>query len=110
MWAARREELSDARGLRFTVTLDSRPATVAEVIRAWQHEANYRSLFNATLADAPYPSFRWETPAVTANTVGQPFEFVLLNSPGLASRPDPVAFAEHFTDTTHDVVVFSNLG
>ena len=58
MWSTRSEELSDSRGLRFAVNLNSRPAAVAEVLRAWQRDASFRSLFNALLAEAPYTAFR----------------------------------------------------
>jgi hypothetical protein len=111
MWTAQSNALPDARGLRFAVQLDARPATFAEVLRAWQGDAGFRSLFNSLLADALYSAFRWETPPVTTTTVMRPFEFVLLDSPGLARRPEPEAFAEYFgvgADT--GVVEFSNLG
>ena len=110
MWAARSEALHNALGLRFGVMFDSRPATFAEVIRAWQMDAGFRSLFNALLADTPYAAFRWETPAITTDSTSQPFEFVLLDSPGLARRPDTEAFAEHFANAKAGVVVFRNLG
>jgi hypothetical protein len=110
MWSARSEELVHACGLRFAIALDSRPAAVAEVIRAWQGDAGFRSQFNALLADAPYTAFRWETPPVTASTMNRPFEFVLLDSPGLARRPDPEAFAEHFAGAEAGIAAFPNLG
>lgn len=110
MWSTRSEQLANVRGLRFTVDLDSRPASFADVLRGWQEDAGFRSLFNALLADAPYSAFRWETPPVTNTTLTRPFEFVLLDSPGLAPRPDPEAFAEHFASAQAGVVVFSNLG
>ena len=110
MWTARSTPLSNRRGLRFAVEFDSRPATVDEVLRGWQGDAGFRSLFNALLADAPFAEFRWETPAVTTATLARPFEFVLLGSPGLARAPDPEAFAEHFTGTDDEVAVFPNLG
>jgi hypothetical protein len=110
MWSTWSEELRDARGSRFTVALDSRPATFAEVVRAWQADAGFRSLFNAALANAPYSAFRWETPAITVGTLSRPFEFVLLDSPGLARRPDAEAFAEHFVGAVENVVTFYNLG
>lgn len=44
MWSGRREKLADTCGLRFTVAFDSRPATFAEVIRAWQGDLVFRSL------------------------------------------------------------------
>src|SRR5258708_2583711 len=96
MWTARSEALSAGRGLRFAVERDTRPATVADALEGWQHDAEFRSLFNSLLAEAPYTAFRWETPPVTAASLAQAFEFVLLDSPGLASRPDPEAFAQHF--------------
>src|SRR5262249_10126724 len=40
-----------------------------------------------------------------------PFEFVLLDAPGLARKPEPEAFAEHFGDASQPgVVEFPNLG
>ncbi len=108
MWTARSEELAGVRGMRSTLDVDARPATVAEVIRGWLVDADFRSFFNAVLAGSPYSAFRWETPAITTSTVAMPFEFILLDNPGLAREPDPDAFAEHFTD--EPVVVFQNLG
>ncbi len=111
MWSARSEELADARGLRFALELDSRAATFADVLRDWQGDADFRVLFNSLLADAPYTAFRWETPPVTTTTMMRLFEFVLLDSPGLARRPDPEAFAEHFRNgDERGVVEFLNLG
>ena len=109
MWTSQQNKLPDGRGLRFTIELDSRPANCAEVMRAWVDDAHFRDLFNALLAEASYAAFRWETPAVTAATVNKPFEFVMLDSPGLARRPDTQAFADHFTDKA-SVVTFPNLG
>src|SRR5262249_40552079 len=111
MWGSRREELTDGRGLRFAVGLGAEPATFADVVRGWRGDASFRSLFNAWLADAPLSAFRWETPPVTTATATRPFEFVLLDSPGLVRRPDPVAFAEHFDGAPEaGVVAFPNLG
>jgi hypothetical protein len=110
MWTAQTEELANGDGLRFTLALDSRSAAFDEVYRRWRDDADFRSLFNALLADAPYTAFRWETPAVTSATVMRPFECVLLDSPGLARHPDPQAFAEHFAGAAGEVVSFTNLG
>jgi hypothetical protein len=84
--------------------------TVAEVLGGWQHDAGFRSWFNALLANAPFTAFRWETPPVTRATLSQAFEFVLLDSPGLGRRPDPEAFAEHFARAEAGVAIFANLG
>ena len=110
MWTTRIEELANVRGLRFAIDFDSRPATIADVLRGWRNDADFRTLFNVLLAEVPFTAFRWETPAVISATVSQPFEFVLLDSPGLARRPDPKAFAAHFSEADADIAVFPNLG
>ena len=112
MWTTQSNALSDARGLRFAVYLDARPATYADILRGWQGDAGFRSQFNSLLAGAPYSAFRLETPPVTTSTLMRPFEFVLMDSPGLARRPDPEAFAAYFGGGAADtgVVEFSNLG
>ena len=88
MWSFRSEELSGRRGMHFAGDLDSRPAGFADVVRAWQDDPGFRSIFNSQLADTPYLAFRWETPPVTEATVTRPFEFVLLDDPWLDRRPD----------------------
>lgn len=109
MWTSRNEKLANARGMRFTINLDSRPATFADVVLGWQTDAAFCKLFNGLLADAPFTAFRWETPAVTTATLSKAFEFVILDSPGLARHPDPNAFDEHFNDARDEIAVFTNL-
>lgn len=109
MWTGRCEDLADARGLRFEIAFDTRPATFADVLRGWREDAGFRTMFNALLSDAPFEAFRWETPAVTTDTMSRPFEFVILDSPDLSRPPDPEAFAEHFQRTKTGVSVFPNL-
>ena len=110
MWSANIEELHTRCGLRYSVTHDSRPATFAEAVQAWQTDLGFREHFNTLLAGAPYSAFRWETPPITAATLTRPFEFVVLNDPGLARQPDPCAFAEYFAGARNNVAVFRNLG
>jgi hypothetical protein len=109
MWSARCQELANARVLKMGIELDSVSVPYANALRRWQDDGEFRSFFISLLADAPYSAFRWETPPITASTAHQPFELVLLDSPGLAQQPDPEAFAEHF-DPAKDIVVFPNLG
>ena len=110
MWTTQSAPLPYHRGLRFTLACDSRPATFADIVRALRTEEAFRTFFNSLLAEAPYSAFRWETPAVTADTVSRAFEFVLLDSLGLAAHPDPEAFGDYFRDAAGDVVTFPNLG
>lgn len=109
MWTSRIESLSNGRLLRVIIDYGSAPVSYAEVLQRWQQDADFRTMFLALLADAPFSAFRWETPPITAETVNRPFEFVLLDSPGLASNPDQHAFEEHFGAAV-EVVEFSNLG
>jgi hypothetical protein len=108
MWSTRIEEL--AHGRVVNVDFENRPAKFSEVLRRWQDDPVFRAFFIALLADAPFSAFRLETPPINAASVGRPFEFVLLDSPGLASQPDRDAFAEHFGgQQSGDVVSFPNL-
>ncbi len=111
MWATRNEPMADGRLLRVAIDLDSSPVSYAEVLRRWQHDRGFRSWFIALLAGSPFAAFRWETPPIATATAHRPFEFVLLDSPGLAKAPDAGAFAEHFRGATErGAVAFPSLG
>ena len=111
MRTARTEKLDNGRGIRVVIDNDSGPLRYGEVLRLWQEDANFRSLFIDLLADSPFSAFRWETPPITTATANRPFEFVLLDSPGLGQNPDAAPFSEHFSGGSHgDVVEFPNLG
>lgn len=110
MWNCLSENLPDKRGLCFHVELHSQPATVADVIQAWHADEEFRSLFTSVLTSVPYVAFRWETPPVTSQTTSRPFEFVIIESPGLDREPDHTAFADHFDQSDGGIVVFPNLG
>jgi hypothetical protein len=109
MWSTRNEEL--AHGSVIRVDFEGHPVSFSEVLRLWQNDPAFRACFIAVLADSPFSAFRWETPPVTTASAGRPFEFVLLDSPGLASQPDPEAFAKYFGGHagSGDVVSFPNL-
>lgn len=110
MWTAVTETLRVPRGLRIVLEGDGRPMSFADVIDAWRTRADFRTRFNDLLAASTFEAFRWETPAVTEATTWQPFECVLLDSPGLDREADSEAFATHFAHTRESVVSFTNLG
>lgn len=111
MWSFRTEELAGGRVLRFSLHRDSAAVSYGEGLRCWQEDPTFRTCFSVQLAQAPFTAFRWETPPITSASAQRPFEFVLLDSPGLAAKPDLSAFAEHFkANTSRDVVEFPNLG
>jgi hypothetical protein len=111
-WAFRSEQFGNSRGIRVEVELDSSAVSYAQVLSAWRDDSKFRSQFIALLRDAPFSEFRWETPPVTAATTGRPFEFVLLDSPGLVHTPSERAFAEHFVGANlqRGIAEFPNLG
>jgi hypothetical protein len=111
-WSAVSEDEGAGRIRRVCLFHESVPASFAEVLRQWQIDGQFRSYFLALLADAPFAAYRWETPPITAATALRPFEFVLLDSPELARKPDRAAFAEHFENAVEEeiIVSFANLG
>ena len=112
MWSTRVEELKQGSIWRIAVDRDSSPMAYRDVVQRWQDDDDFRAFFVALLAQSPFASFRWETPPVTSASIGRPFEFVLVDSPGLASKPDPGAFATQFErdDQSDSVIAFHNLG
>jgi hypothetical protein len=112
MWCADTEALSNGQILKASIRYDASPMAFKDVFRGWQVDAEFRSFFTALLSSAPFVDFRWETPPLTTTSANRPFEFVLVNDPGLAPLADPRAFIEHFDKPTTNlgVVAFSNLG
>lgn len=111
MWTTQISDIGRPGTLRFVLRRGSDAASYSEVVEAWQTSTEFRSWFNELLASLSFTAFRWETPPVSALTASRPFEFVVLDSPDLARRPDPDAFVEHFQSQPHsDVLVFPNLG
>lgn len=100
-----------ANGLLVRLNSEDLPVSFSEVLRGWKNDSVFRQFFNGLLDAAPYAAFRWETPPITAASANRPFEFVILDSPGLASEPDPDAFAQYFAKTGEgkDIVSFANL-
>jgi hypothetical protein len=110
MWTQQTEQLTD-RVIKVAIRFDGSAISYADVLRRWQTDADFRSFFIGLLAGSPYSAFRWETPAVTTASANRPFEFVLLDSPGLAREPDAKAFADHFrAKAENGMVAFPNLG
>ena len=111
MWTCSADPLSDDRAIRYVPLRDGERLTYADVIQGLRVDSGFRATLNQWLADAPFASFRWETPPVTAATVGRTFEFVLFDAPRLSQRADPKPFAEPFrSHPDDDVVDFPNLG
>jgi uncharacterized protein DUF6940 len=111
MWESFSEISAEGTIIKFTINVNSSAVSYVQVLTRWQNDAEFRAFFNDLLAKAPFAAFRWETPPITSATANRKFEFVLMESAGLARTPDPDAFAEHFVGSSGaDVVTFANLG
>lgn len=104
-----REEPGD-RSRRHAVTADGAPLSFRDVARLWQESERFRTAFVEHLRAAPYAVYRWETPPVTTGTFDRPFEWVLVDAPGIDRPADPRPFREHFGPEAGAVVQFENLG
>jgi len=105
------EELAGGWTRRYQITRDGVTLRWRDVLDLWQRDAEFRNFFLRVLAEAPFEAFRWETPPLTSDSLDRPFEFVLLDSPGLERTVDRAAFAEHFGPVSGpSVVSFANLG
>jgi hypothetical protein len=110
MWSADVESLAGGRARCYRVRRDDAPMTFGDALQSWEGDRDFRAFFLGLLADAPFGAFRWETPPVTAATLKRPFEFVLLDAPGLDRSADESAFDDHFRKASGGTVVtFANL-
>ena len=97
---------------RYRALRDGHHLKYLEVLTLWQTDHVFQEYFSALLADAPFDGFRWETPSLTRETANRVFEFVLVDTPGFASRvSDRETYSEYFSDTDHDsgIVSFPNI-
>ena len=113
VWESSVELLDAGRIRRVRITAQGEQLLYRDVMEMWQSNEAFRAYFMSLLVEAPYPAYFWETPAVTLASLEQAFEFVLVDSPGLAGvRPEPDAFRSYFdaASSEEDIVTFANLG
>ena len=111
MWSHSSTDTDSGDGQIFSIYADGAIATYNAVVTALVEEEKFRSYFIDLLARVPYTAFRWETPPLTATTTDQPFEFVVLSSPGLDLSADRSPFEDLFVQLEPGGVgSFPNLG
>lgn len=113
MWIYKRDELESSRGYRLTIHQDSQTLTFVDVISEWQRNAEFREFYISLLTALPFDAIFWETPAVTADTISNKYEFVAVESQVLSSvRSNLQPFERNFqsVDPEESVVAFENLG
>ncbi len=109
MWSTRVTDLPG--GSRIELWTGARPVPYGDVIDRWKRDDKFVTWFNSLLASASFQAYRWETPAVSAATLAQAFEFVLVDAPELMRPSSSASFVEQFkAHPEADVVAFANLG
>lgn len=110
MWNANRDSI--ANGQRFRIMRRDAPVSFGAYLRLLEENQDFTSWYTALLAGADYRAFFWEHAPICAANIDSPAEFVLLDSPALATvRPEPGAFRSHLeSEAQGDVVSFRSLG
>ncbi len=113
MWQLRQEQLSAGRIRKLVLMGSDKPLSSGEVVELWQQDHAFRDFFIAVLSEAPFQAYFWEMPPVTETSLSRACEFVLVDSPELATvSPDPRPFQDHLsTDSDGSgVAAFWNVG
>jgi len=107
-------EFSDSRHLcKVTISDGDEPINFARAIAGWKTDPDFRQFYFSLIANLPFEAIFWESPPITPNSLDRPYEFVAVNSVGLAKiKPNPSAFKTHFDVASKDesVIAFENLG
>ena len=113
MWSAQIDSLNSGKVHKFSLFRDDRAIAYSDSIQLWQGDRDYRRFFTTLLAKVPFKAYFWETPPITTATAQQPFEFVVVDSPTLATvQPDNRPFSQYFKTAPRDkrIVSFPSLG
>jgi len=111
--SAELEQSTEGQVRKVAILRNAKTLRYADVIEAWQSDEAFRTFFLSLLRASPYAAYYWETPPITTSTLNKSFEFVLIDSPPLATvTPDTQAFASYFDSdcADKDIVSFANLG
>lgn len=109
MYQFEKTNISKGKAIKYVLYKQEERLSFINFIRLLQQDERFRSFFLDMLSGISFHAYQWETPPVTASTTGQPFEFVVHDSPGIDLLPDPGPFRSYFGSNT-DIAVFDNLG
>lgn len=108
MWTAL-EEKPEENVTLYKLQQDGKPLSFRDTIRQMETSPEFRTFFTTLLQECSYKAFFWEVKPVRKEKLDQPFEFVLVDGPMLATlKADPSPF-EEYLDEKEEVVSFSNL-
>ena len=96
LFETRVNEVGTKGGLKVCILKEGAVMSYHSVIASWQQSEIFRTFYIGFLSSIEYIAYRWETPPLSSDTVHRPFEFVIIDSPGLDILPDADAFAELF--------------
>ena len=109
-WQADRAPVS--RGFRYRILAGELPLSTEQYFTLLRDDADFRRWYSELISSSNFDALFWEHPRITTESLAEPAEFVLLDSPSLAGfRPDPSAFSSIFAATEEaQVATFPNLG
>lgn len=111
MWSITQHPLTGTRKIKYTIEQDGVTLAYNDFLEKLLQNTDFRDFFISVLKNSPFDAFRWETPPLTDANSDQMFEFMLIASPSLATRPDLSTFAKYFTaHAPGDVTYFESLG
>jgi len=104
------QELDGGRIIKYRLFTGDLPMSYLQFIGQLSSKEPFRREFNTLLASSGFSAFRFEAPVLCSATIHEPFEFVLIDAPGLCGRTTDVhTFAQYFT-SDQLVVQFKSLG
>ncbi|MEM9414681.1 MAG: hypothetical protein AAGA29_04280 [Planctomycetota bacterium] len=108
---AQRSTLDSNRVIRYGITSTGDAVSYAEALELLATDSAFRSFLSRCMREPPFQAMRFETPALTRENASQPFEFVLIDSPGLERPANPSAFSTQILGAGDGVapLVFENL-
>ena len=86
--------------------------TFREYFSLLENNPDFADWYSNILASSKYSACFWEHPPLTEHTIKSPAEFVLVDSPALATvEADPLPFRQQFVNQPDQTVItFRNLG
>lgn len=112
MWAHEVDHPRPGWVQKINVSSNGTPLPFGHALRLLDQDSSFREFLTRLLAGSTHTAFRWETPPISLNNLGRPFEFVLSNDPHLETHPEPDVYSSYFTGSNADALVLAipNLG
>lgn len=106
------EEAMAGRAQVHAIACDGAPLSWGDALAALRTDAGFHDYLGSLVAASRFRALRWETPPVTAATLGRPFAFVLVDDPWLDTDPEPGVFGPYFdaVPAATSVLALPNLG